>query len=414
MQSPLHQGGLAVPNIKLYQLASQFRYLVDWIRNDPDSVWLDIEAFNLGRPLTLASLPFTLNRKDSEVSDGNLIVKSTLKVWDMIKKWEKRSNMLSPITPILRNTDFPPGMTDTGFSIWKDAGIVALKDLFEGDSMMSFDQLRMKYNLPQTHFFRFLQVRSFVQNHAGHTFSLEMSPTENLLDKIRSNRFIVRRCYEALYKSSRAKDSALQVWAQDLGVEIDETTEISIWECASNISICNRAKELQFRVLHRLQISSQLLHKMDPRKSDMCVKCKKEVGSYIHTIWSCDHIQDFWAKIVSKLSLFFNEEMVLDPICLLLGAPHPQIKRTNRRKLLFILTYAARKSILLKWISNKSPTLSDWHKVIFSLLPMEYLTYWAKGKIGVFFDIWAPFFDYVGPRISNIFWKTFPKPRNGD
>ena len=48
LQLPLGQGGLAVPNIRLYQVASQFRYLADWVRNDLDSVWLDIEACNLG------------------------------------------------------------------------------------------------------------------------------------------------------------------------------------------------------------------------------------------------------------------------------------------------------------------------------------------------------------------------------
>lgn len=61
--------------------------------------------------------------------------------------------MLSPITPMMRNTDFLPGMTDNGFSLWENAGIKTLKDLFEGDRMMSFDQLRLKYNLPRTHFF---------------------------------------------------------------------------------------------------------------------------------------------------------------------------------------------------------------------------------------------------------------------
>lgn len=261
---------MAVPNIKLYQLDSQFGYLVDWIRNDPDSVWLDIEAFNLGKPLALASLPFVLNRKNSEVADGNLIVKVTLKAWDMIKRWEKRTNVLWPITPILRNTDFPPGMIDNGFSLWENAGIKTLKDLFEADGMMSFDQLRLKYNLPPTHFFRFLQVGSFIQNRTGHTFNLEMSPIEKRLNNTSSNRFIVKRCYEALYKSSKVNDTVLQMWAQDLGVEMDEATGTGIWECASNISICNRAKELQFRVRHGLQIPPQLLHKMDPEKSDVC------------------------------------------------------------------------------------------------------------------------------------------------
>ena len=48
LQLPPGQRGLTIPNIRLYQVASQFRYLVDWVRNDSDSVWLDIEAYNLG------------------------------------------------------------------------------------------------------------------------------------------------------------------------------------------------------------------------------------------------------------------------------------------------------------------------------------------------------------------------------
>lgn len=103
----LNQGGMAVLNIKLYQLASQFRYLVDWVRIDPDSVRLDIEAFNLGKPLILASLPFILNQKAPVVADGNLIVESTLKVGDMIRKWgKKRSNVLSLIVPIQKKQIF--------------------------------------------------------------------------------------------------------------------------------------------------------------------------------------------------------------------------------------------------------------------------------------------------------------------
>lgn len=70
---------------------SQFRYLSDWVRSDPDSAWLDIEAYNLGKPLQITSLPFLLERNKTEVADGNFLVKSTLKAWDMIKKWEKNN-----------------------------------------------------------------------------------------------------------------------------------------------------------------------------------------------------------------------------------------------------------------------------------------------------------------------------------
>lgn len=91
------------------------------------------------------------------------------------------------------------------------------------------------------------------------------------------------------------------------------------------------------------------------------------------------------------------------------------IQSTSRglrdKKWLNVLTYVARKSILLKWICNKPPTVSEWHKVIFKLLRMKYLTYWSRGKIGIFSHIWTLFLNYVGPRISNIFWKVLPRLR---
>ncbi|KAM4555699.1 uncharacterized protein PAE49_014677 [Odontesthes bonariensis] len=42
----VEQGGLAIPNIRLYQLAAQLRYIADWNNNDPESVWLDLETAN--------------------------------------------------------------------------------------------------------------------------------------------------------------------------------------------------------------------------------------------------------------------------------------------------------------------------------------------------------------------------------
>ncbi len=83
-----------------------------------------------------------------------------------------------------------------------------------------------------------------------------------------------------------------------------------------------------------------------------------------------------------------------------------------RRKLLNMLTHAARKACCWKWISYKPRTVSHWHKVIFDLLPMEYLTHWSRDEINIFYHIWTQFLDHVAPRISNILWKALPRPRN--
>lgn len=61
-------------------------------------MWFNTEPFNLGKPLTLASLSFILNQKASEAGGDNMIVGSTIKARDMIRKWEKRTDVLSPVT----------------------------------------------------------------------------------------------------------------------------------------------------------------------------------------------------------------------------------------------------------------------------------------------------------------------------
>lgn len=74
--------------------------------------------------------------------------KLVMMVSKYIQKWEKITDVLSPITPIQSNTDFISGMTDNGFCLQENACIKTLKDLFKGDKIMSFDQLRLKYKLP--------------------------------------------------------------------------------------------------------------------------------------------------------------------------------------------------------------------------------------------------------------------------
>lgn len=130
-----------------------------------------------------------------------------------------------------------------------------------------------------------------------------------------------------------------------------------------------------------------------------------EVGSYRHCIWTCIHVEEYWDKIVSKLNLIFKVQLDADPQVMLLGLPSHHIKGSHQRRLLRILTFAARKNILLRWINNVSPKIRGWHKVIFDLLPMEYLTYRFKCKMDDFCRIWTSFFKYAGKRLTTIVLK---------
>ncbi|KAF3853972.1 hypothetical protein F7725_014660 [Dissostichus mawsoni] len=53
------------------------------------------------------------------------------------------------MSPVHSNPLFTPSITDAAFSIWEINGIVSLA---------------RKFNLPKSHFFRYLQVRDFIRN----------------------------------------------------------------------------------------------------------------------------------------------------------------------------------------------------------------------------------------------------------
>lgn len=401
LQMSAEKGGLDVPNVKLYQLAAQLRYIADWINDDPKSVWLDLEKLGVGSPLPC--LLFVLDlKKIKNVLLDNMIVKTTLQAWQTIRKLEGRANTLSSLAPIHGNIDFGPAGTGGGFNVWRDRGILTIGHLFHKGVMLPFTEIEKRYNLPPHNCFKFFQVRSFIQDQSNHNFEPQTSKIEHLLIN-RGKKSILGRGYTELNHASNVDTDYLrQVWNRDFNLGIDEATWAKTWELAKEISICNRTRETQFRILHRLQITPQLRHRMNPNLTEMCSKCQIEVGCYKHCIWSCIHIEEYWHKVTDKLSLIFGVNLDPDPQTMLLGLPSPHIKGSDHRRLFNNLTFAARKNILLKWIDNAPPTIIGWHKLIFESIPMEYLTYRIKGKMSIFLKIWTPFFKYTGKRLTSI------------
>lgn len=153
-------GGLDVPNIRLYQLASHLRVIADWHKQDPASIWLDIESSQSKLPLFI--LLFVNNPDGIKKFCTNPITLSTVKAWRSIRTLEGRAHLTSPLTPILNGPDFLPGCKGQGFKTWYACGLTKLGDLFANQTMLSFQQLQQQYWLQKSEFFRFLQIRHFV------------------------------------------------------------------------------------------------------------------------------------------------------------------------------------------------------------------------------------------------------------
>lgn len=172
---------------------------------------------------------------------------------------------------------------DASFRVWAHKDLTSLHDMFEGNTLMSFDQLVVKCSVPRQDFFRHLQLRDFVK-----------------------------------------KDATLLI-NQDISAEA--------WKNAGTLSICIKVKAMQLKLLHRAHISPSRRHKFKNDCSPVCLKCKTEEGNLAHCFWFCREIQKCWIIVEKELNIILSINIGRDPKYLLLGTSVEMIldkhKKTN-------------------------------------------------------------------------------------
>ena len=111
------KGGLGLPNLKHYWLASQLRAMIVWLSDDTSTRWLSMEkSYSPDMPLSV--IPF--NR-----------VKPTRDPGGLTKKLTGDPSALSSIIYI---RDFLPLRLDTGFKNWKLLNLHYVHQLFSNNN----------------------------------------------------------------------------------------------------------------------------------------------------------------------------------------------------------------------------------------------------------------------------------------
>lgn len=110
----------------------------------------------------------------------------SLKIWRKIKLSFALPKAISALTNIGFMKDFTPSHIDAGFRKWAEHGLTNLHQLHKDGSLKSFEQLREEFMLPNTDFFRYLQLRTFLTKHKQWKKVLEPTPIEEFLIKLQT------------------------------------------------------------------------------------------------------------------------------------------------------------------------------------------------------------------------------------
>ena len=188
----------------------------------------------------------------------------------------------------------------------------------------------------------------------------------------------------------------MELLGRDLEFDLDANAWSVTFKSVKNIFMCNKLRESQYRILHILQCTPHFLNKINPQISPLCVKCKKEVVTYLHCIWQCPLIARYFKNITKELSSIFHKTVKLEPDLFLLNIPKGQLllsagQLTLMGKLLLLL----RRCVLFQWIKQKTPSVTQWYREIFKVFPMEHLSATLKGNDDLFYSVWQPFLNYL-------------------
>ena len=228
---------MAAPDFLAYYWAVNIRAIVHWLYEDPGAdapSWYTLESSSC-LTSSLSALVYGPVIASAADCTKNKVVKSTIKIWTQMRRhfgWLS----LSLKSPTHTNHFFKPSLLDKTFTGWQEKGIKSFRDLYSEGVFSSFEQLCLKFRLPRSNFFRYLQARDFLHKTLTQFPALPpCSPCDALLERPPSFRGIISILYN---KITLAHQSHLSHCKADWELDLSEDITEELWHC---VCVCPEA-----------------------------------------------------------------------------------------------------------------------------------------------------------------------------
>lgn len=282
--------------------------------------------------------------------------------------------------------------------MWKEKGLTSVRHLYINGRFASFDELRVKYNLPHSQYFRYLQIRDYVRSKITnfqtlpkkHAFFDVMNSPSDSKHLISTFVRLFDGCIEV------CTDKIKKAWEEELGIGLSRAVWDKSLAMISSCSINSRHQLIQFKVVHRLHYSKLKLHKIYPLVSPMCDRCKVAEGTLSHAFWFCTQLTGFWDKLFDWFSRAYKTTLQPDAELALLGCSQSTANiPTAMRQSLMLGSIVAKRLILMDWKSTSPPSFQRWLTDMTSVIQMEKLRFTRANSLEKFSAIWDPFLNHL-------------------
>lgn len=407
---PYDGGGLRMPNLLWYYWAAQLRAALLWFSSESSPPWVEMESLAT-KGMGLTAYIYSDSCKNLKKNTSNPFVRNTLMVWHEAQGVLGRIPLISRFSPIWGNAGFSPGKNDGGFREWAGKGVKQIMDLYRGESLMSFNEIKERYNVPQTHFFKFLQLRSFISSKQNHSLSCPpLTVLEELALNNQNGRGQISLLYDMFLSASKeSSDSKRLAWSEDLNEEITDYEWQQICKEAQCFTINTKFKMIQYNWIMRTYLTPAKLSKFYPNTPDVCVKCQTHEGNLFHCVWKCEVLQVFWKGVLRLLSNITSTTIPVCPKLCILGLYPEDISLSRHEiKMVDLCLIHAKRLIAMHWKSMSCPSINMWLRELSNSLALERITYCIKNKLKMFYKIWGLFIRFLGSDVTHASLNSDP------
>ena len=252
--------------------------------------------------------------------------------WDVLEAWKKLILKLKPTSAsdimgisIWNNGNIRIDNNAVFYRRWYSKNIYFIKDLLdEYGHLLSYEQFQEKYNV-QTNLLEFTGIKTAIVNYLRRSqidvsheacFNCHWPFNVKLIMKTRKGSTYI---YKLFTKKNVAPNSQ-QKWNRVFGnIHLSWKDIYTIpAKCCSN----TKMHWFQYRIMHRIIATNDLLMKMNIRQNNLCTFCNQEIEKIEHLFWHCNIVNQFWETVEQWVLEKNNYMLNVDKYRAIFGIPN--------------------------------------------------------------------------------------------
>lgn len=355
MFSSFQRGGLSVPNLKFYNIASLLEPInVLW--NDPSlQRWAKIENNACSTPSFQLHLIASI--LGNPMPRTNLLsLKHTALIWNkyIVKKDEIALSRNSVPLAVVQCwiPSFPT-------STWLQAGVCNIGCLYTNDTMRSFSDLSSSFNIPRSKFFQFLQLRHLLNSWKWQRAPPHLSPFHKFLFKWKGYERGLSTIYKSFLDATIVDRPEYVVkWEAELLMSFPISSWTEAARAPLKLSRCVNHVQLMRKIHSRWYLTPVRLSHICPGYPTNCWRLCGEVGTLKHMWWECSVLLPLWASVEHLISEILHYPFTLTPEVAILDINLIDFPPCHRTLVHHILI-AVRMTIAHHWKASYTPPFQE-------------------------------------------------------